>query len=179
MKTEKITTYINGNKEIFTKHQYIDMQFDNEDGYLFWNKKSSVKTFIESNLPDIFNWEEKGRIHELKNYMLQDSQLLVYRGNRCIKPLTIKELCPILKLSERFCKLFIKKLKDNSVIKEIEIDRIKYFAFNPIYGLKTKRISLTLFVLFQEELEKVLPKWVINKFIEQSTEIKPNIRIIK
>jgi DNA-binding Lrp family transcriptional regulator len=88
-------------------------------------------------------------------------------------------MAKILELSERKTKELIKKLKANGIIKEISVDGIKYFAFNPVYGLKNKRINLHVFIFFQNELKEVLPKWAYYKFVEQSKEINPNVRIVK
>lgn len=180
MKQEKLIRYTNVDSgETKEKVSYVDMQFDDDEGYLFWKQKGHVKTFLESPLPSEFTWAEKGRVGELKHYMLKDNQLLVYRSGSHIKPLGVKELCRILELSERQCKAFVKKMKHHRVIIEIKTDGIIYFAFNPVYGLKVKRITLTLFLWFQQDFLKVLPTWVIQKFLSQAKELKPDIQIIK
>jgi len=180
MRAIKKTSYINTETgQCFDKQRFVDMQFDDENGYLFWNQKSHVKTFLDSPLPKDFTWAERGRIEELKHYMLQDSQLLVYRSNNCIKPLTVKHFCRILDMSERQCGALIKKMKQAGIIKEVKTNGLTYFAFNPVYGLKAKRISLLMFLWFQEELKKTLPEWAIHKFLEQAKELKPEIEIIK
>ncbi len=158
--------------------QFIDLQFD-DNGYLWWSKKTSVKTFADKSLPECFTWAERGRIHELKHYMLKDNQLLVYRSNNSIKPVTLTEMCRILNMSKRQCVTLIKKMKAEKIIKEISFNGLVYFAFNPIYGFKGKRLNLTVFMFFQDELMEVLPKWVIDKFSETAVELRPLFEIIK
>jgi hypothetical protein len=158
--------------------QFIDLQFD-DSGYLWWSKKANVKTFVDKPLPECFSWSERGRIHELKHYMLKDNQFLVYRSNNVIRPLTIIEMGKILGMSQRQCSALIKKMKVEKIIKEIAFNGYKYFAFNPLYGFKGKRLNLTVFMFFQDELMEVLPKWVIDKFSEVAVELRPMFEIIK
>lgn len=180
MKMQKIIRYTNMQTgETKEKINYVDMQFDDEEGYLFWNRKSHIKTFLDRPLPPVFTWAEKGRINELKNYILRDNQMLVYKSGSVLKPITTKEVCRILEMSDRQARALIKKMKLSGLLKEIKFDGSNYFVFSPIYGLKAKRISLTLYLIFQIELQKVLPEWVINNFLYQARELKPTIKLIK
>jgi len=63
-------------------------------------------------------------------------------------------------------------------MKEVEIAGITYLVYSPIYALKAKRISLTIYLIFQEELKKILPPWVVVRFMDQVNELKPNLKII-
>lgn len=178
-KAVKHTQYINPQTgEIHNKIQYVDMQF-NEDGYLFWNRKSNIKTFIEHPLPKNFTWTEKGRINELKHYILRDNQFLVFRSGNTIKPIGIKEMMRILDMSERQCKALVKKMKKFNIIKEVKFDGLTYFAFNPLYGFKGKRLNLNVYLFFQDDLKHVLPKWVIDKFVGEAEALKPRFEIVK
>lgn len=178
-KALKVTRYINTETgEFHDKRQYIDLQF-NEEGYLFWNRKSNVKTFIEYPLPDNFTWTEKGRIGELKHYILKDNQFLVYRSGNSIKPIGLKEIMRILGMSNRQCRVLVKKMKAHNVIKEINFDDLTYFAFNPLYGFKGQRLGLNVYLFFQRELAEVLPEWVIGKFASKAGILKPKFKIIK
>lgn len=178
-KAKKLTRYTNiATGEYAERTQFVDLQFD-EEGYLFWNRKANVKTFVEIPLPECFTWAERGRINELKHYILRDNQFLVYRSDGVIKPITAKEMCNIFDMSERQCKCLIKKMKLAKIIKEIAMDGLTYYAFNPIFGFKEKRLSLNVFLFFQEELTEVLPNWVIKKFAESAIELRPNFKIIK
>ena len=179
-KVIKQIDYINQTTgEYHSKQSYVDAQFDDEEGYLFWCRKSSIKSFLDVPLPNTFTWAEKGRINELKHYMLKDNQLLAYKSKNCIKPIGIGELCKIVDLRDRACKDFVKKLKDNGIIKEIKTNGNVYYAVNPIYFLKSKRITLTMFLWFQDEFRRVLPLWVIDKFLDQAHELNPDIEIIE
>lgn len=178
-KALKLTRYINRETgDFYDKRQYVDLQF-NEEGYLFWNRKGNVKTFIEYTLPDKFSWSERGRIDELKHYILKDNQFLVHRSGNTIKPIGIKEMMKILGMTERQCKSLIKKMKAFNIIKEVKIDTLIYFVYNPLYGFKGKRLCLNVYLFFQEELKQVIPKWAVEKFVGEAEEIKPSFTIIK
>lgn len=178
-KALKKTRYINVStgEVVHELSSFVDMQF-NEEGYLFWNRKNAVKTFLDMPLPDVFGWAEKGRIGELRHFILKDNQFLVYRSGNKLKPVDIAEMCRIFKVCARKCKAFVKKMKQYRILKEVFVDDIRYFAFNPIYGLKEKRLSLHVFLIFQQELEEVLPPWVIERFAVQANELRPNLKIV-
>lgn len=178
-KALKLIRYVNKDTgEFYDKRQYVDLQF-NEEGYLFWNRKNNVKTFLECKLPKEFSWTEKGRIEELKHYILKDNQFLVYRSGNSIKPLGVQEMMKILEMTERQCRVLIKKMKTFNIVKEVKVDTLTYFTFNPLYGFKGKRLGLNVYLFFQEELKQVLPKWVVEKFVGEAEEIKPLFTIIK
>lgn len=180
MRQLKQTTYINPvTGEYKEKKDWVDMYFDEEQGYLFWNRKAAIKSFIDVPLPSEFSWSERGRIQELKYYILRENQLLVYRSNSTIRPLGTKEMSKILGMSEKQCRLLISKAKRYNIIKEVSYAAIKYYAFNPMYGFKGKRLNLIVYIMFQEELKQVLPQWVISKFIQEVKELKPDIRVIR
>lgn len=175
----RITRYINNmTGEYYDKVQPVTLQFD-DDGYLFWKNKGNVKVYLDESLPICFTWSERGRIDAIKHYILTENQLLVYRSGNSIKPIMQKELCKLLDLSDRQCKAFVRKLKAYGVIKEIYFDSMRYFAFNPKYAFKGKRLSLNVYIFFQDELNDVLPTWVQEQFYKQAMELKPDIRVVR
>jgi hypothetical protein len=95
------------------------------------------------------------------------------------KPLNIEKMAEIFNTGERQTKELVKKMKDYSIIKEVSIDGEIWYAFNPIYGLKGKRITNTIFIIFQKELMPILPYHIINKFLGQLENVQQNIRIIE
>lgn len=179
-KINKEIKYVNPlTGELFERKSKVDIQFDEEEGYLFWNQKANIKTFLDNPLPREFSWAERGRVQELKHYILRDCQLLAFRSGGKIKPLGFREICRVLELSERQGRTFIRTMKEFGVLKEVKTDGLVWYAFNPIYGFKAKRVTLIMFLWFQEEFKKVLPAWVIEKFLQQAKELKPEVVIIK
>ena len=165
--------------ETCEKKSYVTAIFDDELGLLAWPNKKSIKTYIDDRLPDEFTWAEKGRIEELKHYILRDNQFLVYRSGNVIKPIEAQQLQNIFGLSQDRARKLIKKLKHFSIIKEVNFNNLVYYSFNPIYGFKDKRITLTLYLIFQEELKDRISPYDRSRFIQQAAELKPMVTIIK
>ena len=88
-------------------------------------------------------------------------------------------MAEIFNAGERQTKELIKKMKDYKILKEVSIDGVIWYAFNPIYGLKGKRITYTIFIIFQQELIPILPYNIINSFMGRLQEIGTNIKIIE
>jgi hypothetical protein len=176
----KTVRYQNKNSGEFQEYSYLtEPIFDEEEGYLFKPKTHSIREFLDRPLPPCLSWSEQGRINRLKYYMLADNQFLVYRSNDSLKPITEAEIGRILEMSDRQVKALIRKAKLIGIFREIKCDGLTYFVFNPVYACKSRRITLTMFLLFQKELKEVLPKWVVGKFLSQANEIKPNFEVIK
>lgn len=176
-----VTTLINRKTgECTQKINYYDLIFDEEDGYMMWHNWNRVTKFLRKKLPDCFTFADRGRIDLLREYIAKDSQLLVHKVNKRIRPLNFESLQRTLKLKPTQLRVFLKKCKENKVLKEVVLDGIKYFALNPIYGIAGKRINLTTFIIFQEEFiaDNDFPRWVIHKFMGQIKEISPNLSII-
>lgn len=133
---------------------------------------------MDTPLPSELSWADKGKIEHLRHFILKDNQLIVYRSSNCIKPITWVEMAKMFDLSEKHTKILIKRCKELGILKEVEIAGITYLVYSPIYALKAKRISLTIYLIFQEELKKILPPWVVARFLEQINELKPNLKII-
>lgn len=178
-KDEVRKTYINHETgEVTEKSVWVDRIFDYNKGYILYPQNQYIKTFQDSRLPNAFSWTERGRIHELKHYIIEQNQLLGYRS-KGFKPLNIEKMAEIFNTGERQTKELVKKMKDYSIIKEVSIDGEIWYAFNPIYGLKGKRITNTIFIIFQKELMPILPYHIINKFLGQLENVQQNIRIIE
>ena len=166
MKAEKTVVIVNPrNGEIFEKKSLVDLQFDDDDGYLFKPNQLTIRQFKEGKPNENLSWQDRGRIDELKYHMLKNQFLMYKSGNR-LCPLRVKEIGKLVGLCDKKAKEFLKKIIQYGVIKEVIIDGTTYFAMNPLYAMKTKRITLTTYMIFHKELENVLPDWVNKKFSE-------------
>lgn len=176
----KTVRYEDKKSGVVSEYNYFtEPTFDEEEGYLFKPKTHFIREFLDRPFPPCLSWSEQGRINKLKYYMLSDNQFLVYRSNDVLKPITENEMGKILNMSNRQVKALIKKVKIIGILKEVAFDTATYFVFNPVYASKSKRITITMFLLFQKELKQVLPKWVVGRFLSQANELKPNLEVIK
>ncbi len=168
----KETKYIDTDTgEIYaSKQQYVGMQFDEEKGYLFWNRKSHNKLFHDVDFPEVLNITDIGRLTLLSKHIWRDSNLLAWRGNGGIKAHNIKTISKIVQLKERQTRTFIKRLIVLQILARVEIEvgnkKTNHYYINPIYYCSSKRISLNLYLIFKDSLDKIIPDWVKGKFIE-------------
>ena len=165
--------------EVSVNQSYIDLMFDYEKGFLFWNTRNHIRTFIDLPIPNAFSLLEKGRIVEIRQYIIKDSQKIGYKSNGVIKPFTIKKISKVIQASERQAKAFIKKCKEYKLMKEMLIDGVTWYLFSPLYGMRSKRLTIDTYIAFQDELRRVLPWWVVVKFLEQAKEITTKPVMIK
>lgn len=177
-KAIKKETIINPETGEYTeKQKYIDNLYSKK-GYVMKYNNDYIKLFLDNGLPEECSLLDCGKFYRLIKYIIGENQLLGYRSG-IIKPFTVEKMSEIFKCSDRQTRRFLKQMKDLRVIKEVCINDIKWYAVNPLYALKSKYLSLTTFIIFQEELMPVLPNWVVNNFIAEAKEIIDKVEIKK
>lgn len=145
-------------------------------GYVYRYNSSYVKMFFDKGLPEDYTLTECGKFYRLIKYLVGDNQLLGYRTDR-ICPLTVEKMAEMFNCSQRQVYKFLKKMKNDGIIKEVSINDTKWYAINPMYVLKSKYLSLTAFIIFQEELIGTLPFNITNKFLSEAREMTDKIEI--
>jgi hypothetical protein len=145
--------------------------FDEEKGYLFWNKKNFAKSFHEIEYPEEMNDLEVGRMARLAKKIWSNTNMLGYRGNGGIKPLTVEQMAVILKMKPRQAYKFIAKMISLGVMAKVKVEteknvQIQYYI-NPIYFFSSNRLSLNLYLLFKDSLDAVIPAWAKREFEKQ------------
>lgn len=137
-----------------------------------------IKLFLDKGLPDECTLLDCGKFYRLIRFIVGENQLLGYRSGG-IKPLTVEKMSKLFECSDRQTRRFLKQMKSCKVIKEVSINDVKWYAINPLYALKSKYLTLTAFIIFQEELINVLPRWVIDNFMREAIEITDKVEIRK
>ena len=171
-------TIINPDTGEFTeKKRYIDSLYSKRGSVLKYNN-DYIKLFLDKGLPDECSLIDCGKFYKLIRYIVGENQLLGYRSGN-INTLTINKMSELFNCSERQTRRFLKQMKDYKVIKEVCINDVKWYAVNPLYALKSKYLSLTTFIIFQEELIPILPNWVIQNFMQEAQEILDKVEIKK
>jgi hypothetical protein len=172
-KMEKKITYTDTySGEVLCEKTYkVNSSFDYEKGYLFWNRKNASKTFKDVQFPESMTFDEIGRLTVLTKYIYSNTNMLGYRGNGIVKPFSMSDIGKIIKLSDRYTQRYVKKLIDLGVMARVKIttgNRTEYqYYINPLYFFSSNWMPLNLYLLFRNQLDKYLPKWVISKFMEQ------------
>ena len=173
-KIEKRVIYTDTkSNESYEKVTYVDSMID-EDGYRFWQRKMSVKIFLEQPLPSEFTWSDKGRINELRHYILKDNQLLVYKKNKTPMPITRVEMSKIFELKYNQTNSLVNKMLKLKVLKTVNFNNTDYFVFNPIYGMKSNKIPLTVYLWFKKDLDPYISSYTIEKIMRQIENLKNN-----
>lgn len=161
--------------EFIEKQRYIDSLFSKR-GYVMKYNNDYIKLFLDKGLPEECSLIDCGKFYRLIRYIVGENQLLGYRTGK-IKPLTVEKMSELFNCSERQTRRFLKQMKDYKVIKEVNINDVKWYAINPLYALKSKYLSLTAFIIFQDELIGILPKWVVDSFTLQAQGIIDKLEV--
>lgn len=144
-------------------------------GYNFKYKSINIKTYLDIPLPKCFTDSEIGKIYRLSRHIYSNTNLLAKRSNHEIRPLSKQEIQGIVGLYRTKFNPFWNKVLENKIIKSIVLGDNDFFCFNPLYFNSTTYLPVYLYIAFQEELNKHLPEWVINKYLDmQEQEKKKN-----
>jgi len=154
---------------------FVDRLYSSR-GYIYQYNSDYIKMFLNKALPKYFTLIDCGRFYILTQYLVKDNQLLGYKTDK-IRPLTIEKMSELFGQSEKQTRLAIKRFKNEKIIKEVMINDTKWYAINPMYALKSKYLSITTFLIFQEELIPNLPTWVVNKFMADVKEIDDKVEV--
>lgn len=174
---QQITDAVTG-EITYGKERTVDARYSDEAGFLYKHTENYIKKFNDSALPEGLSWADQGKLSRLQTYIVGDSQLLGYRKFGRLEPITVENMQEIFGCGRRRVYDTLSEAKKYHILKEVIIDGVSWYAYNPIYGLKDKRISISTYIIFQNELSDVLPDWVIHNFMVQAMQIadKPIVR---
>ena len=161
----------------YSQEKKVDMQFSERKGFLYKPRENYVKRFLDSSLPEGLSWVDQGKLARLQIHIIGSSQLIGRRSGGRFVPLGIQDMSKIFRCKERSTYYTIQNAKKFKVLKEVTIAGVCWYAFNPLYGLKDKRISLETYLIFQEELSDMLPDWVKRNFMQQAEGL-PDLPIV-
>lgn len=169
---QKITTFDNKTGLVLSeKERGLYNPFDPEKGYNYKYKSFCIKSYLDTPLPDVFSDSEIGKIFRLSRHIYANSNMIGKRVGSHVRAFTQEEIIRTFGLKDRQGRSLLKKAIDQKVIRKIEITeqgkRFVQFYFNPMYFFSGTYLNLNLFLIFQDELSKHLPPWVITKFLEQ------------
>jgi len=131
-----------------------------EKGYMFSLGGSPVRMYPGFELPKELTHAEVGRCLECAQYLEPETNMLFYRSNQDRKPLNRAKLAKRLGISYRQCCRFVERMIKFGVMVS-EQGRI-YIC--PVYFFRGHHLRYALYDRFREQMDKVLPSWVIDRF---------------
>lgn len=177
-KIKKTVRYLDSETGEIIERQYeFPAYYTTEEGYLYKNKGVIIKSFCDRPLPDVFTHAEIGRLSILSYYIGRD-QIMGYKKSGMVKPHTVETISEILGQSEKHTRRLLIKAKKYGIIREVVINKDKYFMYNPVYKLAGKRISLIVYMAFQDILCNELPEWVIGNYLSDIQEYNPDVKLL-
>ena len=141
----------------------------NEEGYRFPSHKAGARLFRDVKLPKGITYQDKGRLYDLSQEMVGNTNLIGYREHGAIKGYTADEIGSIVDLSGKRAREFVRRMIGNNILRKLDAG----YYMNPAYFMSTgQRLSLELFIHFQDALTPILPKWAVNHFLAQAKKKK-------
>jgi hypothetical protein len=142
----------------------------NREGYRIPFRKAGIRMFNAVELPSEITHAEKGRMLDLTKLIIGQSNVLGYRQNGKIEVYTNEEIIEAAGLKERQGYDFLRKMLDLHVLQRVVTSSGPQYYVNPAYFFAGQRITLNLYLLFQDDLHDILPPWVIKAFNNQAKE---------
>lgn len=156
MKVKRLeqTIDVSTGEVLYSAESNMDFYLYNPKGFLLFNNKPAVRLFQGADWKKL-SADEKSKIMTLIPYIDAHNRLM-QKG----KPMTAKDLSQLLEISEPRAYSFLKSLKTKHMIRKSE----KILYVSPNYMLSGSRLSRDLYLVFQDQLDPVLPDWVKGKF---------------
>jgi len=141
----------------------------NEEGYRFPGHKAGARLFRDVKLPKGITYQDKGRLYDLSQEMVGNTNLIGYREHGKICGYTEDGICKLVELSGKRGREFVKRMVQNNILRKLDAG----YYMNPAFFMSTgQRLSLELFIHFQDTLGQLLPKWAIHHFLAQARQRK-------
>ena len=165
----KVTNIVDDNGEIVsTSSKFFKDMFDEEKGYLFWNKSNFVKTFQDIELPSNITKADIANLFLLSKKIYSTSNMIGYRGNGCVRPMSTAQMAKAIRDTDRHTVAFLNRMMKNRIIAKVNItigeEAVTQYYFNPIYFFSSNRLSRNLYLLFQRDIDYFIPEYVKQKF---------------
>ena len=143
--------YKNGTLTIDELKELILLKYGN--GFkAYINYENFIK--INQKVPDLTD-SELGKFYRILTKLTYKANTLLVKSDVRSNPLTKKEISEVLNIDIKATERYLKKLKDNNIIKYTAIGEKKYFMVNPIYAFNGAIISSYTYINFKEEIENL------------------------
>jgi hypothetical protein len=132
----------------------------NNKGYRLPSHKRGARFLSAISFPEGMTDSDIGKMVRLSKYMAAGNIISKRVDAGCV-PCSIADIQNILNIGNRPCRNFINKMVGMRVIKKKDGE----FIISPVYFLLNgQRITLELFLLFREDISKIIPLWAMREF---------------
>ncbi len=150
----------------------IAPMFDEEKGYLFWPRKSFMKSFLDIDFPKEMSFKEIGQMTALAKKMCPKTNMLGYRGNGGTRPYNADKIGAVIGLKPSQSYSFVRKMIKLGIMAAIKIktgDSVEtQYYVNPIYYFSGNRINLNLYLIFHKQLDQYIPEYAQEEYRKQN-----------
>ena len=162
--------------EIYSVKKEVFSDSMNEEGYRFPSHKLGARMFSDIQFPKEITHAEIGKMTVLARSMIAKTNMLGYRNGSNILPYNIEEIGAKVGLYNKRCsKEFVWRMCQLGLMRRVDSVNGSFYYINPAYFMANgQRLSLELFILFQNELKILLPQWAIVHFLNQVRENEAN-----
>ena len=174
MSSRKIEKFIN--VKVLDNGGYIARQsnkiyFDEEKGYLLRVNRNNLTILDSIGLPTTLTDGDVAKMYRLSLTLHKQGNLLCYRSGNSLKAMNDARVAKHLGISERKASEFLNRMIQNNIIARVIIvkgnSRERQYYINPIYFFVGKWLNVNLYLLFKNDLKRILPEWVIVEFEEK------------
>ncbi len=136
-----------------------DYNYDVEKGFRFMANNTTVIRMYKP-LPDTLSVGEVGMLLDCAQFLEPESNMLFYRSDRSHKAMSVRKLAAALGMSVSYVYRFVSRMCRLRVMAKEQ----RRLYINPIYFFRGRYLSSHLYSLFRQELQLVLPQWVVDKY---------------
>ena len=174
MSSRKMEKFIN--VKVLDNGGYIARQcnkiyFDEEKGYLLRVNRNNLTILDSIGLPTTLTDGDVAKMYRLSLTLHKQGNLLCYRSGNSLKAMNDAKIAKYLGISERKASEFLNRMIQNNIIARVIIvkgnSRERQYYINPIYFFVGKWLNVNLYLLFKNDLKRILPEWVIAEFEEK------------
>ncbi|MDD5037207.1 MAG: hypothetical protein PHE55_20970 [Methylococcaceae bacterium] len=141
-----------------------------DEGYRFPAHKLGARMFADVDFPKGMSDLEIGKMARLARYhMIAATNMLGYRQSGRIESYTSPEIAELVGYTDRQGRRFMARMLQLRVMRRWQSDGQSQYYINPAYFIANgKRLTLDLFMHFQDELQPLLPPEIMQEFLRQA-----------
>lgn len=164
--------FINGDGEVYgEREQRIFSRWHSERGYKLYHNRKSINGISDISFPVEMTPKEIGYSAMLSRYLVGESNLLGYRGAKNVwKAMSPEMMFKKLGVKKSAGYTFMKKMNRLGMIAKVTVElegtKQVHYYMNPLYFHNGKHVPLNLYLIFQDQIDRYIPKWAQERYAE-------------